>query len=221
MRLVTAEKMTFSNLLVATLGSGLLFLAALAQVGTAKAEDPLVAFKYGLERDGRPIGFFEAVSGIGSESEVIEHKVVDDKGNEIIRKLPGRLDWTEVTLRRGINAKLDIWQWRRQVESGNIEAARSDVSIIAYNQSNEEIARWYLLNAWPKKIIMRRDDQEQLIEEMVLISEGVVREKVSGPVICTDFDEDGDVDGKDLSALAADFRASCLGPFAASFGTSP
>ena len=61
-------------------------------------EDPLVAFKFGLEIEGKLGGYFTSVSGIGSESEVIDHKIVDDKtGETIMQKLPGRLSWTDVS----------------------------------------------------------------------------------------------------------------------------
>ena len=50
----------------------------------ASTENPLVAFKFGLEIEGKLAGYFQTVSGIGSESEVIEHKIVDDGTGETI-----------------------------------------------------------------------------------------------------------------------------------------
>jgi hypothetical protein len=60
----------------------------------AEREDPLVAFKFGLEIEGKLSGFFTQVGGIGSETEVVQHKVVNsDSGETIIRQIPGRLTW--------------------------------------------------------------------------------------------------------------------------------
>ena len=42
----------------------------------ADREDPLVAFKFGLEIEGKLSGFFTQVGGIGSETEVIQQKIV-------------------------------------------------------------------------------------------------------------------------------------------------
>jgi hypothetical protein len=53
--------------------------------------DPLVSFHFRLDLEGTPVGYFTECSHIGSESEVVEHKVVDEGGNEIIRKVPGKL----------------------------------------------------------------------------------------------------------------------------------
>ena len=175
---------------------------------------------YGLEIEGELSGYFTSVTGIGSESEVVEHKIVDDKtGQTIVRKLPGRLDWTEVTLRRGLAANKAIWQWRQAVVNGNLEDARVSAGIIALNRFNQVVARWELFNTWPKKVVMQIGDQDQVVEELILVSEGFVREEVSVPDVCiTDADGDGDTDGKDLAKLIADFKPDCLAPFAAAYG---
>ncbi len=145
----------------------------------ANREDPLVAFKFGLEIEGKLSGYFTSVSGIGSESEVIEHKIVNpDTGETIIQKLPGRLTWTEVTLKRGVTSSIDIWAWRQEVVDGNIEDARTNCSIIAYNQANEEIARWNFENAWPSKVTgpeMDAGGQDYMVEEVTIVHEGMTR----------------------------------------------
>ncbi len=145
----------------------------------ANREDPLVAFKFGLEIEGKLSGFFTSVSGIGSESEVIEHKIVNpDTGETIIQKLPGRLTWTEVTLKRGVTSSVDIWAWRQEVVEGKIEDARTNCSIIAYNQANEEIARWNFENAWPSRVTgpeMDAGGQDYMVEEVTIVHEGMTR----------------------------------------------
>jgi len=143
-------------------------------------EDPLVAFKFGLEIEGKLSGFFTSVGGIGSESEVVEHKYVNpDTGETIIQKIPGRLTWTEVTLKRGVTSTIDVWEWRQQVIDGKVDEARTNCSIVAYNQANEEIARWNFENAWPSKVTgpdMDAGSQDYMVEEMTIVHEGMVRE---------------------------------------------
>jgi len=115
----------------------------------ADREDPLVAFKFGLEVEGKLAGFFTEVNGIGSETEVVSHEITNpETGETIIEMLPGRLTWTEVTLVRGITSNVDLWDWRQSVVDGNMDEARTNCSIIAYSQDNSEIARWNLENAW-------------------------------------------------------------------------
>ncbi len=141
-------------------------------------EDPLVAFKFGLEISGKLSGFFTNVGGIGSESEVVEHKVVSEKGETIIQKLPGRLTWTEVTLKRGVTSNIDIWNWRKLVVDGKVADARTNCSIIAYDQTQKEIARWNFENAWPSKVVGPELDSSStnyMIEDVTIVHEGMVR----------------------------------------------
>jgi phage tail-like protein len=144
----------------------------------AGREDPLVAFKFGLEISGKLSGFFTSVSGIGSESEVVEHKVVTDKGETIIQKIPGRLTWTEVSMKRGVTSNIDIWNWRKMVVDGKVNEARTNCSIIAYDQTQKEIARWNFENAWPSKVVGPELDSSStnyMIEDVTIVHEGVER----------------------------------------------
>ncbi len=142
-------------------------------------EDPLVAFKFGLEIEGKLSGMFNSVSGIGSETEVISQKLVNsDTGETIIRQLPGRLTWTPITMKRGVTSNLDIWKWRQSVVEGKIDEARTNCSIIAYSQDNTEIARWNLENAWPSKVVgpeMDSGSTNYMIEDVTIVHEGVER----------------------------------------------
>ena len=142
--------------------------------------DPLAVFHYGVEVQGEVTGYFTECSGIGSENELIEHKVVDDKGRESIHKIPGRLKWQDITLKRGITNNMDIWDWRELIVNGEVEDARRNGSVIMYNQKLEEVARWNFENAWPLKVSgpsMKSDSNEFGIEELVITHEGLYREK--------------------------------------------
>jgi phage tail-like protein len=142
-------------------------------------EDPLVAFKFGLEIEGKLSGMFNSVNGIGSETEVISQKVVNSEtGETIVRQLPGRLTWTPITMKRGVTSNMDIWKWRQSVVEGKIDDARTNCSIIAYNQENKEIARWNLENAWPSKVVgpeMDAGSTNYMIEDVTIVHEGVER----------------------------------------------
>lgn len=146
----------------------------------ADIKDPVVAFKFGLELEGKMSGYFTNVSGIGSESEVITQKIVTEKGEPIIRQIPGRLTWTPITLKRGVTDLMDVWEWRQMVIDGKIDDARTNASIIAYSQDNQEVARWNLENAWPSKVTgpeMDSGSTNYMIEDMTIVHEGMTRVK--------------------------------------------
>jgi phage tail-like protein len=145
----------------------------------SQREDPLIGFHYAIEVQGVVTGYFTECSGIGSEHEVIEHKVVDEKGRESIQKIPGRLKWQDVTLKRGITSNMDIWEWRDQVVKGEVEGARRNGSIVMFDQSLGEVARWNFENAWPSKVSgpsVKSDSNEFGIEELTIVHEGLYRE---------------------------------------------
>jgi phage tail-like protein len=143
--------------------------------------DPLVSFNFALEVDGLTNAYFTEVSGIGSESEVIEHKVMGPNGKEVVRKIPGRLKWGDITLKRGITGAMDMWDWRAQVENGQVDAARKNGSIIMYDQAGTEVARWNFERGFPSKIngpSVSADSNAVGIEEMTIVHEYISRVKV-------------------------------------------
>jgi phage tail-like protein len=59
-----------------------------------------------------------------------------------------------------------------------VEDARTNCSIIAYNQANEEIGRWNLESAWPSKVTgpeMDAGGTDYMVEEITIVHEGLAR----------------------------------------------
>ena len=147
----------------------------------SRAEDPLVSFSFTLDIQGVVTGFFSEVSGLGSETEVIDQKVMSPDGKaEIIRKIPGRMKWGDISLKRGITDIMDVWTWRKMVEDGDIKGARKNGSIMMLNQSSEIVAQWDFVNAWPSKVSgpqIQSDSNALGVEEMTIVHEGIKRIK--------------------------------------------
>jgi phage tail-like protein len=141
-------------------------------------ELPLVGFHFAVDIQGVIKGFFTECSGLGSEHELIEHKVVTEKGQEVVKKIPGRMKWEDITLKRGITSSMDIWDWRKQVEDGDVESARRDGSIVMFDQQLKEVARWNFERAWPLKVSgpsPKTDSNEIGVEELVITHEYIAR----------------------------------------------
>jgi phage tail-like protein len=144
----------------------------------ARASDPVIGFHFSLELSGKVTGYFTEISGLGSETEIVEHKVVNDKGIDSVQKIPGRLKWGDITLKRGVTAAMDFWQWRKQVEDGNISGARANGSIIMMDQALKPVAQWDFTNGWPSKVsgpTVQSDSNAFGVEEMTIVHEGIVR----------------------------------------------
>ncbi|HSM58047.1 MAG TPA: phage tail protein [Candidatus Sulfomarinibacteraceae bacterium] len=141
-------------------------------------EDPLVGFHFQVEVQGHVTGYFTEVSGLGSEHETIEHKVVNDKGVEVVMKIPGRLKWENITLKRGITSDMQIWTWRKMVEDGKVTEARSDGSVTMFDQELNPVARWEFKSGWPVKVSgpsVKSDSNEIGVEELTLAHEYIER----------------------------------------------
>ncbi len=150
-------------------------------MATGKRTDPLVSPNFYLDVGGEVTGLFKECSGIGSESEVVEHKAVDKGGVPVVLKIPGPLKWQNVVLKRGVTDDMEIWKWRQKVEEGNVKDARRDCSIVMYDQvTQKEVARWNFLNAWPVKVSgpsLNAGTNEIAVEELTIAHEGLKRTK--------------------------------------------
>jgi phage tail-like protein len=141
--------------------------------------NPLVSFQFAVEVSGVISGYFTEASGLGSENEVIETKMMSKDGRqEIVQKIPGRLKWGDITLKRGITDSMDIWNWRKDVTDGKIASSRKNGSITMYSQDGTEVARWNFENGWPSKVSgpsVNAGSNEVGVEELIIVHEGIKR----------------------------------------------
>jgi phage tail-like protein len=140
---------------------------------------PVSHFKVDVQ--GMVTGYFLECSGLGSENEVIEHKVITETGQELVITTSGRLKWEQITLKRGITESMDMWEWRQLVEEGKTEEARRNGSITMYNQKGEAKAQWDFRDAWPVKLSgpqPKTDSNDIGVEELVIQHEYIKRTKL-------------------------------------------
>ena len=141
-------------------------------------ENPLAGYQIAVDIPGVFTGYFSQCWGLGSEHEVLEQKTVNQKGEEVIIKLPGRVKWDNIVLKRGVTSDIDMWKWRQQVLDGDVEGARRDGAIILYDYNLVEVARWEFSRSWPVKLSVpqpQADRSEFLIEELTLVPESIRR----------------------------------------------
>ena len=129
----------------------------------------------GVINDNRVIvGGFKAVSGMDSETEIIEFK----QGNDmIVRKKPGRTTYSNIVLERGYTATDDLFMWRKNIEDGKIDRRAGSV-IILDQDGQTEVARYNFYEGWPCKWNapeLNGDSSEMAIEKIELAIEKVER----------------------------------------------
>jgi len=149
-------------------------------MATGGRKDPLAGYHFCIEIDGVQDATFRDCAGLDSETEIIEQKEAGKNGVVVLRKLPGKLKWSNVTLKRGITDSMSLWEWRKKVEDGKISEARKTGSIVVYDTENKEVARYNFKDCWPSKVTgpsLNAAGNEVAVEEVVLVHEGLERVK--------------------------------------------
>jgi phage tail-like protein len=140
--------------------------------------DLMTSFNFVLEIGGVEMASFRKCSGVESETETIEYKEATKEGKMIIRKVPGAMKWSDITLERRIDESKALWEWRKQVEDGDVDAARRDGSIVIKDSMKKEVARWNFVRGWVSKWTGAELDagsNEVATEKVVITHEGLHR----------------------------------------------
>jgi phage tail-like protein len=95
---------------------------------------------------------FETCRALGSEHEIIEHKVVDGTGHETIVKLPGRLRFLDLECSRSLSRDTSQWVWQELVEQGVIEEARRNLELDLFDFAPRCVDTRAEGAAWPSRL---------------------------------------------------------------------
>ena len=121
---------------------------------------------------GDELGFSEVEVPSG-EIEVIEYREGSDRVNTV-RKLPGLAKYPDVTLKRGITCRTDLFEWWKSVRDGQVQ--RRNVTITLLDEQRQAVLRWHLRDAFPVKIegpSLNASGNEVAIETLELAHEGL------------------------------------------------
>lgn len=111
--------------------------------------DLMVTNTFALQLDEVTIATFRKCTGLTYKTDVIESKEVTAEGKMIIRKVPGATKWEPLTLERRVDDATALEEWRQQVLDGKIDEARRNGSIVQFDSTLTEVARWNFENGWP------------------------------------------------------------------------
>ena len=139
--------------------------------------DPCRQFNFRLEVDGLQISGFCEVSLGAAVTEIVEYRDGTDRAG--VRRLPGLTRYANVILKRGITSSLELYQWHRMIAEGRTADARRNVVIVLCDETQTDVARFALRNAWPVKYegpSLNATANEVAIETLELTHEGLERE---------------------------------------------
>jgi phage tail-like protein len=132
-----------------------------------------------LKLDGREgSGLFTEATGGGSENAVIEQKVAMPNGGVTIKKIPGNLKFNDITLKRGVDPDMKLWEWRQMVVDGKHTEARCNGSIQMLDSQMQPVATYTFENGWVSKYTpaaMNAGQDQAAVEEITIAVENYKR----------------------------------------------
>jgi phage tail-like protein len=125
--------------------------------------------------EGQVVGGFSDVSGLGVEVSYSEYRNGNEKQNTV-RKVPNTYKVDDVTLKRGVIGSTDLFDWLIGVAAGDLDPR--SVTITLLDEARNEVGRWELTNAQPKKwsgpTLAAKGGGEVAMEELSFVHEGIV-----------------------------------------------
>ncbi len=109
-------------------------------------QDPYRAYNFKFEFQGSVQAHFVKVEGLGLKLERILYRAGGEHAQ--VRAIPGRVEYTPVTLRYGLTDSTTMVDWLFEAAEGRVR--RENVSIAMLDDSgSSEVRRWNLIGAWP------------------------------------------------------------------------
>jgi phage tail-like protein len=139
----------------------------------ANRNDPFKAFNFLVEIDGATKAGFTEVTGLEFEIAAIEYREGADKPLTV-RKLPGLVKYSNITLKRGLTTDRSLWDWIKTVLDGTVH--RANVSIVLLDDQRQAVVRWTLREAWPCKYsgpALNAQGNQVAIESLEICHEGL------------------------------------------------
>ncbi len=151
--------------------------------------DPLIAQNFFLEIDGSVVTILASVSGLDIEMEVASTQQVGKDGkSQTIKTLAGRNKAPDLSLVRRAPADSTsdkLWGWFNDIMSKGIKLGdrtnqRKNGSVVLYDSTHTEVARFNFTNGWPSKISTDQlsvDSNDPVKETITLTIERLERVK--------------------------------------------
>jgi phage tail-like protein len=135
--------------------------------------DPYTGYNFAVELDGITRAGFRECSGLENSQNAGEYREGTDK-NLSVRKLPGLVTHSDITLSRGITADSKLWEWRQKAAKGSVE--RHDISITLLDANGNAKITWNLFDCWPRQWTgpsLNATADDLAVEQLVLSCERV------------------------------------------------
>ena len=151
--------------------------------------DPIVAQNFFLEIDGSVVSILSSVSGLDIEMEVVTMEQAGANGKVQVVKTLGKSnkapDLSLTRMAPPVMTDDKLWGWFNDIRDkgmllSNRTNNRKNGSIVMYDSTNKEIARFNFTHGWPSKIATDQlsvESNDPVKETITLIVESLARVK--------------------------------------------
>jgi len=114
---------------------------------TAVTVDPYRAYNWRLEIGSGKQAYFTACSGLGITVDVIKYR---EAGNQqIVRAIPGQVNYEPITLYYGLTPSREIFDWLMAGVNGRADRRLASIIMVNSEGADEATApRWNLEDTW-------------------------------------------------------------------------
>lgn len=153
------------------------------------ATDPLISQNFFLEVDGEAVSMLSGISGLDVEVEVASIAQVGKNGqSQIVKTLasPNKAGDLSMTRMAPVDAASDkLWGWFNTIRDKGMgvndrSSQRKNGSVVVYDSTNTEVARFNFFAGWPSKIstdALSADSNDPVKETITLVVERLERVK--------------------------------------------
>ena len=111
--------------------------------------DGVGELRFKVSIPGGSLGTFREISGIGVEVETIDY--AEGGNNEFVHRLPVRLKFQNVVLKRGITHQRVLLDWFNATRAEGVEAKWGAVTVTLMGPGGESVQTWSFKEAYPVK----------------------------------------------------------------------
>ena len=118
-------------------------------------KDLYIGNAFSLEIDSVEMALCTEVSGLESATDHTEVTQVTKDGKTFMTRVPARhvnKPGTLTVKTKSVDGAQKMWKWRKDVVDGKIDGARRNGSVVIYDPTDKEIARWNFVGGWPSKL---------------------------------------------------------------------
>ena len=134
---------------------------------------PLQSGRFLVEMGSQVVAHFQECTGLNMEVEVFEY--MEGGHNEFVHKLPGRIKYANIVLKRGVTDNKQFADWRPAATATGIVLKPMNLSVILFDHAGGPLRRWNVVGAYPVKWTgpdLKASSMEVVVETLELAHKG-------------------------------------------------